>query len=160
MMQAVKLWWQGREPRERVLLGIMFILLGAVILWLAVYRPVEGALRQSALENLEASERYADVIRKVELLQNGKASVGQPSSLPVEQIVGQSAGEAGFTLERVQLQGNDRVDIAIASARPTALMGWIAALEAKGVSVERATISPSGATGTVTAQLSFRRAGT
>jgi len=158
-METAKLWWQGREPRERILLSIMFALLAGIVLWLGVYRPVEAGLRQAALDNLEASERYSDVVRKVGLLKEGKGPTSQASSLPVEQIVGQSAGEAGFTLERVQAQGNDRVDIAIASARSTALMGWIAALEAKGVSVERVAVSPSGATGTVTAQLSFKRLG-
>ena len=72
---------------------------------------------------------------------------------------GQSAGEAGFTLDRVQAQGRDRVDITIATARPTALLGWIAALEGQGIAVDKALLSPSGATGTVSAQLGFARAG-
>lgn len=159
MIDPFKSWWQTREPRERVLLSIMFVLLAAVVFWLGIYRPVENGLRQAALDNLEAAQRYASVARKVELLETANSPGAAASSLPVEQIVGQSAGEAGFTLERVQGQGNDRVDVAIASARATALLGWIAGLEAGGVVVERATIGPSGATGTVTAQLSFRRAG-
>jgi len=159
MIESMKLWWNGREPRERVLLSIMIALIVLIILWLGIYRPVEAGLRQAALDNLEAAERHADVAHKVELLKRAGKAVRAPSSLPVEQIVGQSAGEAGFTLERVQAQGNDRVDVAIASARSTALLGWISTLEADGVAVERAMISPSGLTGTVSAQLSFRRAG-
>ena len=158
-MDSFKIWWQARQPRERVLLGVMFALFAAVILWLGIYRPVESGLRQAALDNLEAAQRYANVARKVELLEKGSSAAIAASSLPVEQIVGQSAGEAGFTLERVQAQGNDRVDVAIASARSTALMGWIAALENNGVVIDSATIGPSGTTGTVTAQLSFKRAG-
>ena len=159
MINSFKIWWQARQPRERVLLGLMFALFAALLLWLAVYRPVEDALRNAALDNLEAAERYANVARKVELLEKSPGNTPVASSLPVEQIVGQSAGEAGFTLERVQAQGNDRVDVAIASARSTALLGWIAALENGGVVIEGATIGPSGTTGTVTAQLSFKRAG-
>ncbi len=158
-MESLKLWWQGREPRERVLLSIMMTLIAVVLLWLGIYRPVEAGLRKAALDNLEAAERYADVAYKVDLLKHGNKRVGGASALPVEQIVGQSAGEAGFTLERVQAQGNDGVDVAIASARATALLGWIAGLEAQGVAVSKAMISPSGTTGTVSAQLSFRRAG-
>lgn len=159
MIEKLKPWWNDREPRERLLLSIMFALIAGVLLWLGVYRPVEAGLRNAALDNLEASERHADVAYKIDLLRRAGERPKTASSLPVEQIVGQSAGEAGFTLERVQAQGEDRVEVAIASARSTALLGWIAGLEAQGVAVDRVMISPSGATGTVSAQLGFRRAG-
>lgn len=159
MIESLKLWWGERAPRERVLLTAMFALMAGILLWLGVWRPVDAGLRAAALANLDAAERYADVAYKVDLLKRNADRAGQASGLPVEQIVGQSAGEAGFTLDRVQAAGNDRVSVAIASARSTALMGWIATLEQQGVAIERATLSPSGATGTVSAQLSFRRAG-
>lgn len=159
MIGTMKSWWQSRAPRERVLLGVMLALFAAIILWLGIYRPVEVALRQAAIDNLAAVERYGEVARKVDLVKAAGSAAKAASSLPVEQIVGQAAGEAGFTLERVQAQGNDRVDLAIASARSTALLGWIAALERQGVTVKRAAITPSGATGTVSAQISFKRAG-
>lgn len=159
MMESVVQWWKGREPRERVLLSVMGVLIAGIILWLGVYRPVEGALRDAALANLEAAERYGEVARKVDLLRAGREGATSAPALPVEQLVGQSAGEAGFTLERIQAQGQDRVEIAIASARSTALMGWIAALEAQGIGVDRAVIRPSGVTGTVSAQIIYKRAG-
>ena len=159
MIEAVKLWWDARMPREKLLLAVMGVLLAGVVLWLGVYRPVESALRGAALANLEAAQRHASVSGKIEFLKSASKAAGNGSSLPVEQVVGQSAGEAGFTLDRVQAQGADRVEISIASARSTALMGWIATLEEQGVSVERAAISPSGGTGTVSAQITFRRMG-
>ncbi len=159
MSESLKFWWNARAPRERILLGVMLALIAGIILWLGIYRPVESALREAILANYEAAERHADVVRKVGLLRDDRAPSTASSSLPVEQIVGQSAGEVGFTLERVQAQGADRVDIAIASARSSALMGWIASLEAQGVAVERAMISPSGGTRTVSAQITFIRAG-
>ncbi|OYW84344.1 MAG: hypothetical protein B7Z20_11010 [Sphingobium sp. 32-64-5] len=116
-------------------------------------------MRGAALANQEAAERYGDMARKVAWLKRAERRAGARSTLPAEQIVGQSAGEAGFTLDRVQAQGGDRVDIAIASARSTALLGWIQTLEGQGMAVDRATITPSGTTGTVSAQISFRRAG-
>lgn len=160
MTESLRHWWNGRAPRERLLLAIMLALLAAVAGWLGVLRPLESGLRGAMRANAEAAERYADVARKVDWLKGGQDSAARaPSSLPVDQIVGQSAGEAGFTLDRVQAQGRDRVDITIAIARPTALLGWIAALEGQGIAVDKALLSPSGATGTVSAQLGFRRAG-
>jgi len=160
MMDNLKYWWNERAPREKVLLAIMGALFAGVVLWLGVYRPVESALRDAALANAEATERHADVARKVALLQ--KAGIQAPivsTTLSVEQVVGQSAGEAGFTLDRVQARGADHVEVAIASARATALLSWIAELEGKGVVLEKLSISPSGATGTVSAQIGFQRAG-
>lgn len=159
MTDNLKLWWNARAPRERVLLAIMLALLVIIIGWLGVYRPIENAVRGAALANQEAAERYGDMARKVAWLKRAERRAGARSTLPAEQIVGQSAGEAGFTLDRVQAQGGDRVDIAIASARSTALLGWIQTLEGQGMAVDRATITPSGTTGTVSAQISFRRAG-
>ena len=122
-----------------------------------VQAPDEAAFMAA---NAEATERHADVARKVALLQ--KAGIQAPivsTTLSVEQVVGQSAGEAGFTLDRVQARGADHVEVAIASARATALLSWIAELEGKGVVLEKLSISPSGATGTVSAQIGFQRAG-
>lgn len=159
MIETLKLWWQDRAPRERILLAIMGALAAGMILWLGVYRPVENGLREAALANLDAAERYGEVARKVTLLKEAGTAAPATSSLPVEQIIGTSAGEAGFTLERVQAQGADRVDVAIASARSTALMTWIAGLGEQGVLVERAMLRPSGGAGTVSAQITFKRSG-
>lgn len=159
MIEAFKFWWNARSSRERVLLAVMAALVAAVVLWLGVYRPVERSLRQAALSNVEAAERYADVERKVALLRQEDGGTAKTSPLPLEQLVSQSAGEVGFTLDRIQAQGPNHIAIAIASARSTALMGWIASLEEQGVTVERAVIGPSGATGTVSAQISFKRVG-
>lgn len=158
MMHNLKLWWNARAPREQVLLGVMIALLVVVIGWLGIYRPMDNGVRRAALANAEAAERHGDMARKVEWLRGAEKRAGSASALPVDQIVGQSAGEAGFTLDRVQAQGDDRVDIAIASARSTALLGWIQALEGQGMAVDKAMIAPSGTTGTVSAQIRFRRA--
>src|SRR3546814_17643953 len=76
-------------------------------------------------------------------------------AVPLEQFVGQSAAEAGLSLERAQAQGDDRIDIAIGSVRPSALFSWLAALEGQGVRGEnmRARPSPTAGRGSVPAAL-------
>jgi general secretion pathway protein M len=73
-------------------------------------------------------------------------------AVPLDQFVGQGAGEAGLTLERAQAQGNDRMEIAIASVRPVALFSWLAGLEAQGVRVESMSARPSPTAGSVSVQ--------
>lgn len=161
MMDDVKNWWAGRAPREQLLLGIMLALLVGMVLWLGIWRPSQAGLRNAAIINAEAVERHADVARKTGWLKQGagqgqNGNTGAAGAASVEQIVTQSAAEAGFTPDRVQAQGAQSVELAIASARSTALLGWIASLEEQGIAVERAMISPSGASGAVSAQLTFR----
>jgi general secretion pathway protein M len=71
---------------------------------------------------------------------------------PIDQFVGQSAGEAGLTLERAQVQGSDRMDIAVASVRPVALFAWLATLEAQGVRVDTMSARPSATAGSISVQ--------
>ncbi|MPT47384.1 MAG: type II secretion system protein M [Sphingobium sp.] len=166
MMDGVKIWWLGRARREQILLGAMLVLMAGIILWLGLWRPSQQALRDAALANAEAVERHADMVRKTGWLKQGEGGIpggnggaSGAGAASIEQMVTQSAAEAGFTPDRVQAQGMQGVELTIASARSTALLGWITTLEKQGIAIERAMISPSGANGTVSAQLSFRRSG-
>lgn len=152
-MASFKNWWVGLSKREQALMGVMFALLAVVVLWLGIIRPIEGALVASRERHAVALDRNAAVVAKVALLKSGGGKSGARSlGAPLVQVIGQSAGEAGFTLDRNTAQGDSRTDIAIASARPTALFAWIAALEGRGISVETLTVQPSGTSGTVSVQ--------
>lgn len=159
MMEELKLWWAGRARREQILLAFMLALLLGVVLWMGVWRPSQSGLRAAALANADAVERHGDILRKTRWLKQGGDRKAAPNATQgaIEPIITQSAAEAGFTPDRVQAQGAERVEITIASARSTALLGWIVALEQQGVVVEKAMITPSGANGTVSAGLTFRQ---
>ena len=139
-----------RSRRERWLLAIMTALFALVILWFGMIDPVERGLTDAKRAQSEALYRNAAIAMKVRALKQvprGAAPIGD-----LAQRITQSAGEAGFTLERAQPQGAGRVDIAIAAARPTALFGWIAALEGQGVIVESLSVRPAPVGGSVSAQ--------
>lgn len=159
MMARIRSYWLERSPREQVMLGVMGALLAVVILWLGIARPVESALHDARERHGEAIDRNAAIRVKVKALDNLPRGQGSAPSGALDQMIGQSAGEAGFTLERVQPQGPGRVDIAIASARPTALFGWIAGLEAQGVTVETLTAQPAAVAGTVSVQAVLKARG-
>lgn len=150
MIASLKSYWMERSRREQVLLGIMGALFALVILWLGIIRPVDSGLASARGRHAEALERNAQVRAKVEALR--RLPRGTTLAVPLDQLVGQSAGEAGFTLERNQPQGPGRVDIAIASAKPTAFLAWIAALEAQGVTVETLTAQPAPTAGAISVQ--------
>lgn len=161
MMERVTSYWQERSPRERWLLGIMIVLMVLVLLWLGVVRPVTSAQRSSREAMLEAIDRNAAIRARVKLLRQlpASASGGLASGVPVDQLLGQSAGEAGLTLSRAQAQGEGRADIAIADIRPVALMSWLSALEAQGVRVETLSARPSATAGSIMVEAVLVREG-
>ena len=158
MMARIKDYWAGLSQRERVLLGVMAALLAVVILWLGVMRPVDNGLRDAHMLASDALDRNAAIRAKVKQLDQLPRAVAAPTG-DLAQIVGQSAGEAGFTLERAQPQGTGRVDIAIASAKPTALFDWIAGLEGQGIVVETLSVRPAPLSGAISAQAMLKAAG-
>lgn len=153
MMETVKTMWGERSPREQWMLGVMFALLAVVLLWLGVVGPLASAQRSAREGLLAATDRNAAMRAKVKLLKTlpRGASAGSASAA-IDQLVSQSAGEAGLTLERAEAQGSARIEIAMASVRPVALFSWLVALEAQGVRVETMSARPSSTAGSVSVQ--------
>ena len=160
MIERLRVLWGERSHREQWMLGVMFALLAAVILWLGVARPLAAAQRSVRDALREATDRNAAIRAKVMVLKSLPRTAGPIDTVvPLEQFIGQSAGEAGLTLERAQAQGADRVDMAIASVRPVALLSWLAALEARGIRVETMSARPAATAGSVSVQAVLVRGG-
>jgi len=160
MMERLRVLWGERSSREQWMLGVMFALLAVVILWLGIARPLDAAQHSARDALREATDRNAAIRAKVTLLKSLPRTAGPiDAAMPLEQFIGQSAGEAGLTLERAQAQGADRVDMAIASVRPVALLSWLAALEARGIRVETMSARPAATAGSVSVQAVLVRGG-
>lgn len=127
-------WWRGRAVREQRLLLAMFALLTVTILWLGIYQPMQDAL-SNARERQQQAVIWLGEIRAGATAVRGIKAAGLPG--PLLAVVSQSASEAGFANAAIAPQGDRRVTVSIASARPAAFFAWIAALEARGIVVER-----------------------
>lgn len=139
MIAAARDWWAGRDQRERLLLSVMFALIGVLFLWLAVIRPINSG-RETAQIRLNAASLDAGRIAAVADALNRARKTAPPSltvTLPV--AVGQAAEANGFTLSRLDGEG-DEVTIAISSARAQALFTWLRALEQQGIIVDKLTL--------------------
>lgn len=159
MIANLSAWFGNLSKREQVLVGVMAALLAIVILWLGIARPIESGLVNAVQRQGEALDRNAAVRMKVASLKALPRGAGARPGAPIAQLVSQSAGEGGFTLERTQEQGQGRVDIAIASIKPKALFTWLASLESQGVMVETFSAQPSGNAGAVSVQAVLKGAG-
>ncbi len=148
-MNAVRNWFSGLTMRERILVGIaagFTLLLAAVYL---VTLPLLGAISDQRIEYREALERRTAIEARVKT-GAGKTTRKRSamSSNALQSTIDISAGEAGFTLDRAEARQGGQVDVAIANARPTALMQWLVGLQSQGIAVSNVEIKP-GANGSV-----------
>lgn len=161
MIKALIPLWAERSPRERGLIGVMLVLLAGTILWFGIAVPLDRAQRTARDDLRAATDRNAAIraaVRQLKTLPR-RTPVAGPA-VPLDQMVGQSAGEAGLTLERAQAQGTDRIDIAIASVRPVALFSWINQLEGQGVRIDTMSARPSPTAGSISVQAVLVRSAT
>ena len=132
-------WWRERSLREQRLLLVMSALLAITILWLGIYRPVQAALSSARERHQLSVVTLGEARAQAEALgQLSKADALGPTG-PLAPLVTQAANEAGFANATVAPQGDRRVSVSIPSARPAPVLSWIAALEARGIVVERLT---------------------
>jgi general secretion pathway protein M len=137
MSAALKLWWAARTRREQILLAAMFALLGITILWLGLYRPLDARLSDARARHADAVVRLGEVRAGANLLGPTQRAGPAPGVGDLASLVTADARAAGFTAATVMPQGVRRVTVSIPAARPPALFGWIARLEARGIVVEQ-----------------------
>jgi general secretion pathway protein M len=137
-------WWAARTLREKRLLLAMTALLALVIAWFGVIRPLADA-RAAAEQRLTAAVMDLSAARAQAAAASAQVAgpAGQPVPLPLDGFLLTSGREAGFTNLTVNAAGPSQTSISIPSARPPAVFGWIAQLEARGVAVESLIARPN-----------------
>lgn len=156
-MQGMKAWWTALSGRERRLVTLMLVLVGGVVLWLGIWRPVEAGIASGWARYGASVDANAAVRAKIAALKAAPPAVRRGAAA-IGQSVAQSASEAGLTLDRSAAQGEGRLAITIGSARAGALLAWLTGLEARGVQVETISMTPGTTPGTVVVQAVLREA--
>jgi len=154
-------WLAGRTARERRLLALMGLIAFFTLGWLLIIRPLVDWEVTARARLTEAADRLGDVRGRMSALGvgDGRRVAAARGLGAVDLYVAQSAAEAGFTLDRNDPAGSDRTSVAIATARPQALFGWLGGLEAAGVTVETISARPAETPGSVAVTASLRRIG-
>jgi len=158
MTERFKLWFEGRSLRERRLLMAMAALLALTLLWLAIILPVTDGLSSARERHADATIALAETrmrVRELEALQRQRPARLEAA---LDAVIRDRANDAGFALGNVTADGPNRVQIAIPTARPGALFGWIAGLESAGIVVESLATTDNGDK-TISAQISLKARG-
>ncbi|MCC2981365.1 type II secretion system protein GspM [Sphingomonas sp. IC4-52] len=153
-MNALLIWFRGRTLREQRLLMVMVALFVITLVFAGIIRPVRDGLESTRQRHASAEIRLGEVkaqVAQVKAIQRARPRTPEGS---LTDVVRARADEAGFVLANLEPEG-DRIRIAIATARPGPLLGWIAGLEADGLLVDASTINGNG-DGTVSATLTLR----
>jgi general secretion pathway protein M len=144
VIAALRAWFDGRSLRERRMLLVMVAMIVLTVLWFAIFLPISDGLSSSRTRLNDAVIRLGDAQAERDAIAELAKSRPQPIPGALADYLRQSAGDAGFALSNVAPQGDDRVQIAIPTARPGALFAWIADLESAGVVVSTIEVSNNG----------------
>ncbi|GAA0474092.1 hypothetical protein GCM10009096_14430 [Parasphingorhabdus litoris] len=155
MMESIKNWFHALSSREKILIGVGAVLAALVIGYYAIILPFISAFASAEQRYQQATDGQARIEAKVEALTAPADGAVKPVAGPLDVFVSQNAGEAGFAVGRLEPQTNGAVRLTITSAKPTALFGWLARLESRGVAVEELAVNP-GPNETVTATIILR----
>lgn len=143
MSDSLLRWFRALTQRERyMVLGAAAAIVLALCYFLVV--PLGDALDSAKARHADAVIALGETQVRVDAVKAAQAERVGPLDQPLEALIRTRANDAGFALSSVVPQGGDRVQIAIAAARPGALVGWIAELEANGVLVDRLTTTDNG----------------
>lgn len=141
-MTGVRAWFIARSLRERRLLLVMAGLLAVTILWAGIIIPIRDGLETSQARYDDAVIRLATTRSEVDSI---KASGRRPAlTASLADTVRATADQMGFAIATLDEQGAGRIHLTIQTARPGALSRWLAALEARGILVDAATLRDNG----------------
>lgn len=155
MIANLKTWFDGRSLREKRLLLIMAGLAVLTLIWGGIIRPLNDALSSARERQASAVLRLGETQAQIATLRVLQQNRPEPLGAPLVDVMRTRANDAGFPLSLANPLGNDRVQIAITSARPGALLGWIADLERSGVLVDSLNATNNGDQ-TVAVQLTLK----
>ena len=160
MIARLDAWWRLRSRREQVLLAIMLVLAAITLIWLMVIRPLGDALAEARARHGRAVVALAEARSQAEAIARLEGRRTVPLEGALLPIVSSAAGEAGFQVSRITPDGDARVSLTIASARPQAFFAWLDRLETgRGLVVERLNLT-SNSDRTVSVELTLRSRGT
>lgn len=137
-MTGLRAWFAGRTLRERRLILVMLALAAVTIVWGGVVRPVGDGLASARARHADSVIRLAETRARVDAVRFAQRGGPLSLPLPLADEVRARAADAGLTLTSVDQEGADRVRVGVQSARPGALTGWLARLEARGLIVDSA----------------------
>lgn len=156
MKERILSWWAMRSVREQQMLVAMLVLVTITIFWFGIARPLRASLADAKARHERVVGALADARGQAALIRSLERTAPAPRPGSLGTFVSHAASEAGFTVARLEPQGDNQVDLMLEAARPQAFFAWVSALERRdGLVVERLTARANSDT-TLSIQLVIR----
>ncbi len=158
-LERARAWWSALAERERRILGAGGVVLGAVVLYLAVWEPLAYARHQQRVD-LAAARALAVQLEMLAASAPRGAGPGAGAGQSLLAIIDQSSKASALTKPptRLQPEGDDTVRIWLDDVPFDVLMRWLGDLQSRyGVRVDNADIERESGPGLVNARLTLVR---
>ena len=147
-------WWQGREPRERVMLAVMALLVAAFAWWYGLLWPLR-ALRDGAEAHLDrAAVALLAVEAEVAILAASGAPAPAASGEAQQHRILASLREAGLTPSRQRTAADGAFVLEFDRVGSPELFGWLGQL-ATGDGLAPSSLRVERADGRLQAEAGF-----
>jgi len=147
--------WQQLPPRDRLALNLLAGFLALVMLYVAVWLPVQRHLKDARQWYQSQRELHQYIQSNAELARQSAASPA--ASIDAEQLQGlvtASAQQAALAIERYDNDGSG-LSLSLTQVPFATLLPWLADLEQQGVELAEVSLDRAG-TGKVDARLTLR----
>jgi general secretion pathway protein M len=147
--------WLHLPVRDRMALGLLGAFLVIMMFYLLVWQPIAGKLERAGAHHEQQRELYAYLLQNADkarlLLKSGKTQLA-PDQL--QSVVTASAQQHGLTLDRLDNEGQNGLQISLTQAAFEPLLRWLAELQDKGVRFTEVNLDRAD-TGKVDARLTL-----
>ena len=157
MIDRLRNWYRALSGREQRLVAIAGVLAVITLVW-SLTVVLLAATDSAQSRYADAVRRLADTEARLSAVQALTRAPAPPPAGAIDVVVRDRASAAGFTLSNDTPGADGSVNIAIAAAKPAALLAWIAALEQSGLLVQRLSTTDNGDR-TLAVQMTLKRRG-
>lgn len=144
MIANLRLWFAALSLREKRLVLVAMALAALTLFWFGLIRPVSDGLYAARVRHNDAVLRLAATEAQLRDIAQMQRNRPPPLQAPLDETIRARASAAGFALSNVTPQPGNAVQVQIAAARPIALFGWVAQLEADGIIVVALSTTDNG----------------
>jgi general secretion pathway protein M len=152
-------WYQGREPREQLVLRILAMMLAITLFWFLVLNPLKSARDQARQGWISAEQTRQWIEANSEAVRQARArtSTGRPSGDWIASLNARAA-EYQVTLKGYTPEGDQSVRVLLEDQSFANVMAWLLALSQDvGVSPSSIEISEGGREGAINVRATLER---
>jgi general secretion pathway protein M len=164
-IDALRAWFDGLAPRERIMVGAAVVVLLVAIVVVGGIRPITES-RKTAVAGLADREAVlADIVRVAARFgpqAGGGAATSKPSNESLVVLMDRTTRARGLApyLKRNEPDGNASIRLRFENVPFDDVASWLAELQAtQAITVVSASVDPGDSPGRVTANLQLSRAG-